>query len=89
MTRIAASPLLAYTVLSGHMQTSLCLFVYCSVTDGVSYLLSFKMKLDGWIARKFKQHTVLGTILDPLADKLMVGSLTAALTYTGLFPRTP
>ena len=28
--------------------------------------------LDGFIARKFKQKTELGTILDPIADKLLI-----------------
>ena len=28
--------------------------------------------LDGWIARRFNQHSRLGSILDPLADKLLL-----------------
>ena len=28
--------------------------------------------IDGWIARRFNQITRLGTILDPLADKLLM-----------------
>lgn len=28
--------------------------------------------LDGWFARKFNMHSALGTMLDPIADKLMI-----------------
>jgi CDP-diacylglycerol---glycerol-3-phosphate 3-phosphatidyltransferase len=42
------------------------LFVLASITDG----------LDGYLARKWKQITTTGMLLDPLADKVMV---TAAL----------
>jgi len=41
--------------------------------------------LDGYIARKFNQKTVFGTILDPMADKLLMSILTVSLAYTGFF----
>jgi cardiolipin synthase len=43
-------------------------------------------KVDGWIARTFNQKTVLGSILDPLADKTLMIALTATLTYTQYVP---
>ncbi|XP_071453887.1 probable cardiolipin synthase (CMP-forming) isoform X2 [Hetaerina americana] len=44
-------------------------------------------ELDGWIARKYKsQSSKLGSFLDPMADKVLVGTLFLALTYTGLIP---
>ncbi len=30
--------------------------------------------LDGWLARRLDQHSLLGRILDPIADKLLVAS---------------
>lgn len=45
------------------------LFVLASITDG----------LDGYLARRRGQITSLGTLLDPLADKLMVAGAFVAL----------
>jgi CDP-diacylglycerol--glycerol-3-phosphate 3-phosphatidyltransferase len=37
--------------------------------------------LDGYIARKYQQETVLGKLLDPVADKFLVFSTAIALVY--------
>lgn len=43
--------------------------------------------MDGYIARNWpSQASNLGSFLDPMADKLLVGSLVISLTYTNLFP---
>ena len=42
--------------------------------------------LDGAVARRLGQVSRLGRILDPLADKLLVGSLGIALVYWRGFP---
>jgi len=39
------------------------IFVIAALTDG----------LDGWVARRLKAETALGALLDPIADKLLVG----------------
>ena len=45
------------------------------------------LQLDGFIARNFKnQKSVLGTILDPLADKILISVLTVSLTVVSLLP---
>lgn len=41
---------------------------------------------DGYLARKWNQYTVLGSYLDPLADKVFIGALLGTLTLKGLFP---
>jgi CDP-diacylglycerol--glycerol-3-phosphate 3-phosphatidyltransferase len=48
------------------------LFIMASITDG----------LDGYLARKRKQITTMGMLLDPIADKIMVtGALIALVAY--------
>lgn len=42
--------------------------------------------IDGWVARKFNQESDLGKILDPVVDKLAIGSIAVyAVIYKG-FP---
>ena len=71
MTRIASVPLLIWFLsphspfhgANGEQELAASgLFIAASITDG----------LDGYLARKRKQITTIGMLLDPLADKLMV-----------------
>lgn len=51
------------------------------------YALAFLTDiLDGWIARHFNQITLLGRILDPLADKLMTFTVIICITVAGIIP---
>ena len=45
------------------------------------------MKLDGFLARRYNMSSVLGTILDPAADKALMTTLTITLTMQELIPR--
>ena len=56
---------------------ALCVFVLAGVTDG----------LDGLLARRFDQRSQLGTILDPIADKLMLVTSFVVLSMRGVFPQ--
>jgi cardiolipin synthase len=41
--------------------------------------------LDGYLARAWNQYSPLGRMLDPIADKLLVGILIAVLAWDGSF----
>ena len=57
---------LVYPILNniylGNFEISIIYFVVASITDG----------LDGFIARKMNWQTELGTLLDPVADKILL-----------------
>jgi CDP-diacylglycerol--glycerol-3-phosphate 3-phosphatidyltransferase len=53
-----------------------CIYLGAAITDS----------LDGWLARRRKQVSVLGKFLDPLADKLMVSSVLVYLTAMDRIP---
>ena len=58
-------------------EAACALFVASGVTDF----------LDGYIARNWPgQKSYLGSILDPLADKLLIGTLTITLAASGMMP---
>ena len=76
MSRIIASPLLVAAMVCD----------YKEVVVGGIVVFAFTDWLDGYIARKYNQQTVMGAFLDPLADKILIGSLSLGLVYKGLLP---
>ena len=42
--------------------------------------------LDGWVARRWRQITTLGTLLDPVADKLLTSAAFISLVEMGFAP---
>jgi cardiolipin synthase len=77
VSRIIAAPYLAHLIFQGNFSWAAGIFVYAGFTD----------LLDGWIARKFPgQASSLGSFLDPLADKILVGTLFLSLTYVNMIP---
>ena len=56
---------------------ALTVFVVAGLTDG----------LDGLLARRFDQKSQLGTILDPIADKLMLVTAFIVLSMRSVFPQ--
>ena len=57
--------------------------LYISGFIGLCSLTDF---FDGYLARKWGQQTLLGTLLDPIADKFFVCSLSLTLLYLGYIP---
>src|ERR1700733_7334385 len=45
------------------------------------------LQADGFVARKYNMKSVLGTILDPAADKALMTTLAITLAIKGLLPR--
>ncbi|CAN3355465.1 cardiolipin synthase (CMP-forming) [Diutina catenulata] len=76
MTRIATAPVVGYFIVKGQTDWAAGLFTYSCITDLV----------DGWIARRFNQKSVVGSIIDPLADKLLMTVCTLSLAYTSAIP---
>ncbi|KAJ4474995.1 CDP-alcohol phosphatidyltransferase-domain-containing protein [Lentinula aciculospora] len=75
-SRILACPAIGWSILQGQFDLATSLLVYAGLTD----------LADGWIARRFKMQSVLGTVLDPAADKALMTTLTVTLSMKGMLP---
>lgn len=74
--RIILIPFFITAVAYARMDIALIIFIIAVISDG----------LDGLIARTFKQQTTLGTILDPVADKLLLTSAYICFAIIGTIP---
>jgi len=75
--RIAAVPLVAGLLMWGGNTarwTALGIFILAAVTDW----------LDGYLARRWQQQSVLGRMLDPIADKVLVSVVLLVLAGDGI-----
>ena len=72
ITRIVAVPLLIVFLISSSR-------VHAVIAAGIFILASLTDWLDGVIARRRNQVTTLGTLLDPIADKLLVAAALVSL----------
>jgi len=75
--RIFLVPVLVTVLLTRlSMPLALAIFLLAALTDW----------LDGYIARRSKQTTTFGKLLDPIADKLLISSALISLIEMGLAP---
>lgn len=74
--RIASIPFIAWLVANHYLVESLIVMGISAASDGV----------DGYIARRFNQVSLLGQILDPIADRLLIICSALALGLVGIVP---
>ncbi|MDH3440531.1 MAG: CDP-alcohol phosphatidyltransferase family protein [Gammaproteobacteria bacterium] len=72
---ILVVPILVFIV-EGNYGLALILFLIAGFSDGV----------DGYLAKRFDWHTRIGALLDPIADKLLVGGTFLTMFFVGLVP---
>lgn len=71
--RLVAVPVMVWLIVSREMTIAFWLFVAAGISDGV----------DGFIAKRFNAESVLGSYLDPIADKVMLVCIYVTLGIEG------
>lgn len=74
LLRMLFVPFIVMNLVQGHYRWALVLFVLAGMSDG----------LDGLLARKLHQQTLLGQYLDPIADKLLLSTMFLVLSILHL-----
>lgn len=74
--RLILTPMIVILLISGAYSWAVCGFVLAGITDG----------LDGYFARSLRERTEFGRVLDPVADKILLGSVFFTLAFVGLLP---
>ncbi|KAI1721573.1 CDP-alcohol phosphatidyltransferase domain-containing protein [Ditylenchus destructor] len=75
--RIGCTPLIGYLVVTEHFIPANILLILAALSD----------MLDGYIARTYPgQKSLLGSMLDPVADKFLITTLFVTLSYSQLIP---
>lgn len=73
---MAFLPFIVIKLLDGHYRGALILFLLAGLSDG----------LDGVLARRLKQQTMLGQYLDPIADKMLLSTVFLVLSIVHAIP---
>ncbi|MGI9408234.1 MAG: CDP-alcohol phosphatidyltransferase family protein [Hyphomicrobiaceae bacterium] len=74
--RILLVPVAMWLIINDEMRAAFLVFVIAGVSDAV----------DGYLAKTYGWETELGAYLDPMADKLLLISIFAALGFLGELP---
>jgi len=75
--RLALIPVFVWLLFGAHRQTDAAILLAAlGATDWI----------DGFVARRFHQVSTLGKVLDPLADRLLVGTAVIAVIIHGAVP---
>jgi cardiolipin synthase (CMP-forming) len=74
LLRMVFVPCFVLLLIYGHPRSATVLFLLAGITDG----------LDGLLARRLQQKTLLGSYLDPMADKLLLTAAFITLTVPSL-----
>jgi len=76
LARLAFLPFVIIKIVDGHYGAALIVFALAGVSDG----------LDGLLARRLHQQTLLGQYLDPIADKLLLSTTFLVLSIVHEIP---
>jgi cardiolipin synthase len=74
--RMAFLPFVVIKLVEGHYRGALILFLFAGLSDG----------LDGLLARRLHQQTLLGQYLDPIADKMLLSTVFLVLSIVHQIP---
>src|SRR5262245_646862 len=77
LARILSVPVVVWAIAAHEMLLAFALFAAAGVSDAV----------DGFLAKRFGMKSELGAYLDPLADKVLIGSIYVALGIVEALPR--
>lgn len=74
--RVFLVPAIVILLMRGDFLKALVFFAIAGITDG----------LDGFLAKILNQRTILGSYLDPLADKALISASFVTLSILGIIP---
>lgn len=74
--RFVLVPAVVLAMLQAHWGWAFAGFLVAGISDGV----------DGFIARRYNQHSELGAYLDPMADKVLLVSVFVVMGFIGELP---
>jgi len=76
LLRVILTPVIVLLLFQGEFSWALLVFLIAGLTDA----------LDGFLARSLRERTEFGRILDPVADKVLLGSAFFSLALVGRLP---